>query len=215
MNHRELFGKQVNWLTAAYFLSFGVLLVLTAHGDIVLWFNDRHTPFWDIFFKYWTYLGDGVLLGVLGLILLFVNYYEFLTFTIAIALQTVFVHIFKQWLSAGEPRPKTFFADQIDALNFVEGVTVRGYDSFPSGHTASGFVLFFFLILLIQNKTLKIACFVTAVLVGVSRIYLIQHFARDVYVGSLFGITAVVLAVYLMRKQVGNERLQKGLLRKH
>ncbi len=214
MKTQELFGKQVNWLTALYFVSFGMLLVLTAHGDVVLWFNERHTPFWDTFFKYWTYLGDGVLLGILGLVLLFTHYYKFLTFLIAVALQTVFVHIFKQWLSAGEPRPKTFFADQIDTLNFVEGVTVRGYDSFPSGHTASGFVLFFFLIVLIENKALKLICFVTAVLVGLSRIYLLQHFARDVYVGSLFGVLAVVFALYLMRNQVDNPKLQKGLLKR-
>lgn len=214
MRNQELFGKQINWLTAIYFLIFGVILVLTAHGDVVLWFNDRHTPFWDTFFKYCTYLGDGALLGVLGLFLLFTHYYKFLTFLIAVALQTVYVHIFKQWLSAGEPRPKTFFADQIDTLNFVEGVTVRGYDSFPSGHTASGFVLFFFLILLIENKALKLVCFVTATLVGLSRIYLIQHFARDVYVGSLFGVLAVVLAVFLMRKQVDNPKLQRGLLKR-
>ncbi|MBO3697321.1 phosphatase PAP2 family protein [Roseivirga sp. E12] len=214
MSNQELFGKQVNWLTALYFLVFGVILVLTAHGDVVLWLNERHTPFFDAFFKYWTYLGDGVLLGVLGLGLLLSNYYRFLTFMIAVALQTVFVHVFKQWLSAGEPRPKTFFADQIDTLNFVEGVTVRGYDSFPSGHTASGFVLFFFLILLVKNKALKTLCFVTAVLVGLSRIYLIQHFARDVYVGSLFGVIAVVISVYLMRNQSEKTKLQRGLLKR-
>ena len=214
MRNQELFGKQVNWLTAAYFLVFGVILVLTAHGDIVLWLNERHTPFWDTFFKYCTHLGDGALLGVLGLILLFINYYRFLTFMIAVALQTVFVHAFKQWLSAGEPRPKTFFVDQIDTLNFVEGVTVRGYDSFPSGHTASGFVLFFFLILLIENKALKSLCFFTAVLVGLSRIYLIQHFARDVYVGSLFGVIAVVLALFLMRNQVDSPKLKRGLIKR-
>lgn len=214
MRDQELFGKQVNWLTSLYFLVFGVILVLTGHGDIMLWFNERHTPFWDIFFKYCTHLGDGALLGVLGLILLLTNYYRFLTFMIAVALQTVFVHVFKQWLFAGEPRPKTYFVDQIETLNFVEGVTVRGYDSFPSGHTASGFVLFFFLILLIENKALKLFCFFTAVLVGLSRIYLIQHFTRDVYVGSLFGVIAVVLAIFLMRNQVDNPKLKRGLLKR-
>ncbi len=214
MRDQELFGKQVNWLTALYFLVFGVILVSTAHGDIMLWFNEQHTPFWDIFFKYCTHLGDGALLGVLGLILLLTNYYRFLTFMIAVALQTVFVHVFKQWLFAGEPRPKTYFMDQIDTLNFVEGVTVRGYDSFPSGHTASGFVLFFFLILLIENKVLKLLCLLTGLLVGLSRIYLIQHFARDVYVGSLFGVLSVVLAVFLMRNQGNKVKLQRGLLKR-
>ncbi|OEK04643.1 phosphatase PAP2 family protein [Roseivirga misakiensis] len=213
MNSDPIFGAKVNWLTTIYFVVFGVILVLTSHGDIVLWFNDRHSPVLDTFFKYWTYLGDGALLGVLGLVLLLTNYYRLLMFLIAVALQTVFVHIFKQWLSAGEPRPKTFFADQIDTLNFVEGVTVRGYDSFPSGHTASGFTLFFFLVLLVKNVALRITLFFTAVLVGLSRVYLLQHFARDIYVGSLFGVLSVLLAYRFFYKQSQNEKLQKGLIK--
>lgn len=214
MMKSELFGRSTNWLTAIYFVVFGVILVLTAHGDIVLWFNARHTEALDSFFKYWTYLGDGVLLGVLGLILLLTNYYRFLVFLVAVALQTIFVHVFKQWLSAGEPRPKTFFADSIEQLNFVEGVTVRGYDSFPSGHTASGFVLFFFLIMMVKNEALKVGLLLTAVLVGISRIYLIQHFARDVYVGSLFGVLSVVLAWFILRHKSENIKLKRGLLKR-
>lgn len=214
MNKEGLFGKGVNWLTAVYFVSFGVLLILTAHGDMVLWFNERHNSTLDTFFKYWTYLGDGVLLGVLGLVLLLTNYYRFFMFLIAVAIQTALVHIFKQWLSAGEPRPKTFFADQIDTLNFVEGVTVRGYDSFPSGHTASAFTLFYFLILTVKNETLRITLFFTAVLVGLSRVYLIQHFARDIYVGSLFGVISVVVAYLIFENKSNNLRLQKGLLKR-
>ena len=214
MTKSELFGKPVNLLTALYFAVFGILLVLTTHGDIVLWLNDRHSPFLDIFFKYWTYLGDGVLLGVLGLILLFVNYYHFFQFLIAIVLQTIFVHIFKQWLWAGEPRPSVFFADRTDLLNFVEGVSVRGYDSFPSGHTAAGFLLCFYLMLIIRNTTVRIALFFTAVLIGISRIYLLQHFARDVYVGSLFGILSVVLSLMIFSKQQAKPGLQRGLLKR-
>jgi len=75
-------------------------------------------------------------------------------------------------------------------------------------------VLFFFLILLIENKALKSLCFFTAVLVGLSRIYLIQHFARDVYVGSLFGVIAVVLAIFLMRNQVDSPKLKRGLIKR-
>ena len=84
----------------------------------------------DQLFKNWTYLGDGLLLGIFCLILLLTNYYRVLTFLVGVTLQTIFVHIFKQWLYAREPRPKVFFQDVLETLNFVEGVTVRGYDSF-------------------------------------------------------------------------------------
>ena len=209
---RNIFGNSINWLTSIYLVAFGVLLVLTNHGDLVLWINERNSPTLDILFKYWTYLGDGVLLGVLGLALLFANYYRFLVFLLGVALQTIFVHIFKQWLYANEPRPKVFFDEIIDSLHFVEGVAVRGYDSFPSGHTASGFFLFFFLISIVKNEAIRVLCFVVAVGVGLSRIYLLQHFGRDVFIGSLFGILSVLLAYLFLSKYENRDKLKRGLL---
>ena len=197
-----------------YVLLFGMLMLVTNHGDFVLWLNDYHTAFGDFFFKYWTHLGDGLLLAVLAFYFLFTNLYKFYYTLIAIAFQTVFVHIFKQWLFASEPRPKTFFADRLDELNFVEGVNVRGFDSFPSGHTASAFVLAFVLISFGRNKYLKVLFFVTAILVGISRVYILQHFLRDIYIGSVFGILAVFLAWLIMRPYDDREKLQKGLLKK-
>lgn len=209
----DLFGTTIHWLTAVYLVAGGLLLVSTTHGDLVLWLNDRHSPFSDFFFKYWTHLGDGLLLGIFALIYLFINYHKFFTFLIAIVFQTIFVHIFKQWLFAGEPRPKLFFQDQVDSLNFVEGVTVRSYDAFPSGHTASAFTLAYFLMLVIKHTGLRVTLFIAAVLVGVSRMYILQHFARDVYFGSLLGILSVILAYMIMASKSDNPKLQRGLLK--
>ena len=214
MSRPYIIDKELQWLVACYLFVFGVLLVLTRHGDIVLWFNARHTVQGDFFFKYWTYLGDGVLLGVVALYFLFKHLFKFYFLLLAVALQTVFVHIFKQWLSAGEPRPKTFFADQIDQLNFVEGVTVRGYDSFPSGHTASAFTLAFFLIWISRSLGWSFTIFSAAVMVGLSRIYLLQHFARDVYVGSAFGILSVVIAWFILKNHCYNPKFNRGLIKR-
>ncbi|NVJ46415.1 MAG: phosphatase PAP2 family protein [Cytophagia bacterium] len=210
----DLFGVTVHWLAAIYLVLGGILLVSTTHGDMVLWLNAHHSAAGDFFFKYWTHLGDGFLLGAVALLFLFLNYHKFLTFLIAIAFQTVFVHIFKQWLFAGEPRPKLYFQDRLAELNFVDGVTVRSFDSFPSGHTASAFTLAFFLILVAKSKSLRISIFIAAVLVGISRMYILQHFARDVYFGSLFGILSVVLAYMIMAPKSESVKLQKGLLRR-
>ncbi|WP_286746336.1 phosphatase PAP2 family protein [Roseivirga sp. UBA1976] len=210
----DLFGKPVHWLTALYFVVGGILLVSTSHGDLVLWLNDRHSPLADSFFKYWTYVGDGFLLGLVALYFLFTHYHRFYTFLIAIVFQTLFVHVFKQWLYAGEPRPKLFFQDELDRLNFVEGVTVRSYDAFPSGHTASAFTLAFFLMLVVRSNALRIALFISAILVGISRMYILQHFARDVYFGSIFGILSVVIAYAIMAPKSTLPKLQRGLLRR-
>lgn len=207
------YSKTTQWLTAAYLILLGLYLLFTNHGDFVLWLNGQHSPFFDLFFKYWTYLGDGVLLGIIGLYFLMTNYFKFNLFMVAIALQTVFVHIFKQWLMNGEPRPKTYFAEQLDWLHFVEGVNVRGMNAFPSGHTASAFVLAFFLIFITKNKILQTAYLIAAILVGFSRVYILQHFGRDIFFGSIFGILAMILAWEIMKKYKNKAKWQRGLLR--
>lgn len=214
MSRPYVIDKELQWLIAIYLVVFGMITVLTDHGDVVLWINARHTVQGDFFFKYWTYLGDGVILAAVALYFLFTHLWRFYFMLLSIALQTVFVHIFKQWLYAGEPRPKTFFEDQIDQLNFVEGVTVRGYDSFPSGHTATAFVLGMVLIWTSRNLYWRFVLFVSAILVGVSRIYILQHFARDVFFGSIFGILAVLLAWQILRKQAWNPKLERGLIKR-
>lgn len=214
MRNSLFIDKGMQWLLMAYILGFGLLLITTHHGDFVLWLNARHTNFGDFFFKYATHLGDGLVLGLVALYFLFTHFFKFYYLLIAIALQTVFVHIFKQWLWAGEPRPKTFFKDRLDELSFVDGVTVRGFDSFPSGHTASAFVLAFVLISLTKNKLLSFIIFVGAILVGVSRVYILQHFLRDIYIGSIFGILAALIAWKLMLPFKDRVALQRGLIKR-
>lgn len=214
MSRPYVIDKEIQWLTALYLLFTGGLVALTNHGDVVLWINARHTVPADFFFKYWTYLGDGLLLAIVALYFLFTQLFRFYFILMAIVLQTLFVHIFKQWLCAGIPRPKVFFGEITDQLHFVEGVTVRSYDSFPSGHTASAFTLAFFLMWVVRSAWLRVVLLFAAILVGISRIYILQHFARDVFFGSVFGILAVILAWLALKKYAGNPRLEKGLLRR-
>jgi membrane-associated phospholipid phosphatase len=207
-------NKSLQLLVLIYLLSFGVIVLHNNHGEVVLWTNERHSIFLDQFFKYLTHLGDGLVLGVFAFALLLTNYYKFFQALIAIATQTALVLIFKLWLAEGEPRPKVFFADRINELNFIEGVEVRNYGSFPSGHTASAFTLAFILILLVKNETWRIVIFIAALLIGFSRVYLIQHFMIDVYIGSVFGIISVLVAWKIMLPYQDRVKLQRGLLKK-
>ena len=81
------------------FLFLGSLLLLIFEkGEIFLWINQHHHPVLDQFFKYITYLGDGILFPLLIIIFLFVRLaYTLIVVGITI-LQTFFVKLFKWWL---------------------------------------------------------------------------------------------------------------------
>ncbi|HKO80981.1 MAG TPA: phosphatase PAP2 family protein, partial [Chitinophagaceae bacterium] len=84
---------------------------------------------------------------------------------------------------------------------------VHGY-SFPSGHSFSSMVFFGMLAYIIyrnvNHKVLKwilvVSCFLFAILIGFSRIYLKLHYASDVIAGFCLGIIWLLLAKWLLIK---------------
>jgi membrane-associated phospholipid phosphatase len=54
---------------------------------------------------------------------------------------------------------------------------------------------------------LSMLFFLLAAFVGLSRVYLLQHFVVDIFFGAIFGILSVVLALMLMEKLFKKEQL--------
>ena len=92
----------------------------------------------------------------------------------------------------GHDRPSLYFRKlgMLDEINLVEGIVLNGgTTSFPSGHTMSAFALYAFLAFCLpKKKWLAALLFLIALLVGISRIYLVQHFLQDVYLGAILGV---------------------------
>lgn len=193
-----------------YFIAVAIILIMNNKGTIELWINERHHPLLDQFFKYWTYLGDGRLYAVLGIIFLCYRY-SWLLFTLAvIAIQTLLIQIPKR-LIFNDLRPSLYF-EGMD-LHFVEGVKIYGYNAFPSGHTATGFAIFAMLFFLFQKATKgHLLLGITAGLVGLSRVYLMLHFFEDTLMGGILGVISVLIAYYFFSFLFDKPKLQKGLL---
>jgi membrane-associated phospholipid phosphatase len=90
-------------------------------------------------------------------------------------------------------RPITFFkvSSAEHLLRFVPNVTLNaGYTSFPSGHSLSAFALSSLLTKMLQDRWPPIGLLLawTAILVAVSRVFLVQHFVVDILFGALFGL---------------------------
>jgi membrane-associated phospholipid phosphatase len=188
----------------------GVLLLSKTKIEIQLGFNSFHTSFFDTFFSYVTYLGDGVMAVLTVVILLVVKYRYVLIAGVSNIIASLITQTLKQTLFSEVVRPKKFF-EGVHDLYFVPGVENYLYNSFPSGHTTCAFSLYFSLALIVKNKTLKFVFFIVALLAGYSRIYLSQHFFEDVFVGSLIGVYTTLIVFYLIQKN-NNNWMEQSLL---
>lgn len=210
----EIFRKNkffiIPYLVTLFFVT--IILIVFSKAEIHIFINQFHNTFADIFFKYFTYLGDGIAIAIFIVLLLFVRYRYTLIMLGSVFFATIVVQLFKRVLYAGEPRPKLFFKD-IQELYFVPDVRVHLINSFPSGHTSTAFGLFFMAALITKNNYLKLLFFIAALLVAVSRMYLSQHFLVDTYFGSLIGTTFTGLMFYFGMKW-SNLRLDNSLLKR-
>lgn len=194
----------------------GVLLYLWTKDVLLLAVNSRYNPASDVFFKYYTHIGDGLLWVVVAvLLILLVSKYKGLVFLLVYAFSSLPTQIVKLYLFQPSYRPRSFFWLDYHRLHFVDGVEILVSNSFPSGHTSTAFGMFLTLSHFVQNKTLSLVFFVMAFMVGYSRMYLAQHFFADVYVGSIIAVVMTSYTLYLVEvkwRLQDRPSLQNGLL---
>lgn len=195
------------------FLALGsIVLAAFSKTQVHLFFNEHHISKADVFFRYATYLGDGITPVVITFFLLFVKYRAALIFGLANLVSAGVTQLLKHTVFSDYVRPANFFKDT-HPLNFVTDVEIFFENSFPSGHTTCAFATFFCLALFTENNFLKLTCFVTACTAAYSRIYLNQHFFNDIYAGSVIGVIAT-LCVYFYVNNNQNQKLENSLLKK-
>lgn len=192
----------------------GVSLFFYEKGGFELYINSFHHPVADEFFKRITHLGDGLFLAFFILLSALFCFRNSLLITFGTLIHIVAVHVCKQWLFNGFPRPIEYLKE----IPFyqIPGVHMNHWQSFPSGHTTTAFMLATTLILILPKKQAGLGYFLffLACLVGFSRIYLMQHFWIDVWAGALLGIATTWLSYYLVCRYLLQKKFEKGLLKK-
>ena len=113
-----------------------------------------------------------------------------LSIVIAFPIERCLYHILKHSLKRDRP------------FNTMEDVEfrVRPPDqfSFPSGHTASAFLVMTLLSIFFQVPALQIGLFIWAAMVGVARVYLGVHYPSDVLAGAIIGVGTAVIGMWLV-----------------
>lgn len=188
--------NRLYWIAFSLFLMFGgVLLLLLEKGDAILYFSAQRSAFGDFFFANMTKGGEHAAYLICLAGLLFVRYRPAVILPL-LGASVALVSAFTKMIFA-QPRPFLYFKDldMLELLVPVTGIAMHGGNtSFPSGHTMSAFALYTFLALTLSYKrSLSLVLLLMAVLVGVSRIYLVQHFLEDVVTGAAIGAVIGIL----------------------
>ncbi len=192
-----------------YFVLFLTFFVWQFRHDMLdafFIFSNNRSDFGDAFFRNWTRLGEEYPFIIFAIFFLIIGEKAwtwqfivggFLLLGVSQGLKELF----------SVPRPIIFIEalGRLANIKPVLGVEIlRGATSFPSGHSAGAFCVWSLLAFrFVGNHFAQIVCLLTAFLVGVSRVYLIQHFPEDALFGSAIGLTiATIVHHYLKEKEV-------------
>jgi membrane-associated phospholipid phosphatase len=173
------------------FLAAGCVLAIYSKPDIHIWLNGHHSVFFDWVFSHATFLGDGIFVSCIVVLLLFYSLRSSVFLLTAYLSTGLVVQILKRIVFTGYQRPVKYFHDSVQ-LHLVDGVRLLNGHSFPSGHSASAFTLFLILAILSPNRFVKGICFIFACMIAYSRVYLSQHFLMDIVSGSLIGVIGTI-----------------------
>lgn len=191
-----------SWGMAVLLLAGFVFLFLFTKDELFWILNQQHSYPGDLFFKYFTHVGDGLTMIIAGLVAIAMGKRKLgVLLILSFLLSGLLAQVVKR--VQPEPRPGKYFAElkQDDRIHKVDGRVLRGNNSFPSGHTTTAFAMFSLLAFASRNYPVQFLWFLAAIIVGYSRIYLGHHFYKDVLTGAFLGYTSSLFLVWLLRKK--------------
>lgn len=169
--------------------------------------------FFDVFFKYFTHMGDGIIAMIIIAIVLLLNARNGIFLLAAYASSGLTSSFLKKQVFDVD-RPHFVFHNYLTQykIHYIDGVEMLGMRSFPSGHSTTAFAIFMSLAFITQNKILKFIFFSIGLLAAFSRTYLSQHWLVDITAGSILGTIAATVFYFVFISQNKLQKLDKPLL---
>lgn len=191
--------KEVLYIYMFFFLLSVFFITFFNKHSLHLDMNRMHTNFLDQFFKYSTFLGDGIMFGVLVVVFFFIKRRMALVFLTSGVFTLLVIGIFKKVIFKGFARPAASIG--VENLHLVDGVKMAFWNTFPSGHTTTAFAIFTILCLSSSKCRSQVVWVSLAIIAGISRVYLSQHYWIDIFVGSVLGIGIGFISMHLFYKK--------------
>lgn len=166
-----------------------IMLVFIEGSAPTAWANGLHNHGLDIFFRYFTMAGEWPVITVILAMALYMHAKRGLWMAACFGLEAIINNILKKIINA--PRP---IQELGESLHRVPGVDIHHWQSFPSGHTAAAFTAFGLLAHMLRKPWQQMLCVLASATVGFSRMYLGQHYLRDLAGG--IAVALIVLLIY-------------------
>lgn len=178
-----VFGFWICW-------SIGVYIMLAYEkGFLLRLFDARRTWEETQVFQFFSASGEEFTYALFTIVLIFINWRKaFLVPILGVAV-TILSYILKRIFNEPRPFENYFRSGMEECISIVDWIVPHhGLSSFPSGHTMSAFALFSFLAFFVKKPIWQVLCLFMAIMIGLSRIYLYNHYLQDVLSGSLIGL---------------------------
>lgn len=196
----DLFRRySIYYVTAFLLIIVGlVLLLVLPKGGLVLFLDANSTPALDVIFNWLTKGGEHYMgIVVLLLLLAFVPRRYIMIYAVSIVLSLLVSQGLKHQVFPNEGRPSSVHTK----LHDIDGLERHANNSFPSGHTTAAFTFFTLLAISLRKKWVQFVAPIFAASVGVSRVYLGQHYLSDIVAGAVLGIFIVSIVVYVFDRK--------------
>ena len=151
----------------------------------------------DSIFILYSQAFEGWCIVLISLVMLFVSKKKLMMFICVGILCWLITMLCKDLIFGNIPRPTKLMPLQ-SFRHILKDVSVyKEYYSFPSGHSMLAFSVMSMFASFSKRKIWGILFFLIAFCAAFSRIYLLQHFYVDTYVGAILGVGITVLVIYL------------------
>lgn len=154
-----------------------------------VWANGHRSESMNLFFFYWTIIAEWPIIVLAILISLYRDWFNGLVVGLFYSVEGILVNLLKSSINAARP------LQEAANLVSINGNQILSWHSMPSGHTTAAFMGFGFISMHFNNKYIGAISAILAALVGYSRLYLGQHYLRDVLAGE--SIALMILFVFI------------------
>jgi len=197
--------KQIFQANRIFFIAYSIWLLLAAvfcyaysQATLSMYINSFQFSGLDSFAKYFTHVGDGLFAVVVSVLLFVYDRKIGILVILSYLMSAGITQALKHTLYADAGRPIQFFGGT-SIVHFIEGVSLHAHNSFPSGHTTSIFALCSMLAFAFKKYSNQVLLFSIALVVGLTRVYLLQHYLIDVLAGSFIGVLSSILLYYWLK----------------